>query len=95
MVADGSIQGFSARLKWPHYFNGAPNGLWYIEPERLGDYLKAFTAAGIQVHVHTNGDECTEVALDKMKRRCVPIPGPTTAIRCNTAKWRRARISNA
>ena len=48
MVADGSIQGFSARLKWPHYFNGAPNGLWYIEPERLGDYLKAFTAAGIQ-----------------------------------------------
>ena len=33
VVVDGSIQGFSARIKWPGYFNGAPNGLWYISPE--------------------------------------------------------------
>ena len=26
LVADGSIQGFSARLRWPGYYNGAPNG---------------------------------------------------------------------
>jgi predicted amidohydrolase YtcJ len=76
MVADGSIQGFSARLKWPHYFNGAPNGLWYIEPERLGDYLKAYTKAGLQVHVHTNGDECTEVALDKIEEALRDHPWP-------------------
>jgi hypothetical protein len=30
--ADGSIQGFSARLRWPGYYNGAPNGLWYTAP---------------------------------------------------------------
>ncbi len=24
---DGSIQGFTARLRWPGYHNGAPNGL--------------------------------------------------------------------
>ena len=76
MVADGSIQGFSARLKWPHYYNGAPNGLWYIEPERLAEYLKAFTKAGIQVHVHTNGDECTEVALDKIEEALREHPWP-------------------
>lgn len=75
-VADGSIQGFSARLKWPHYYNGAPNGLWYIEPERLGTYLRAFTAAGIQCHIHTNGDECTEVALDKIEEALRAHPWP-------------------
>lgn len=76
LVADGSIQGFSARLKWPHYYNGAPNGLWYIEPERLGAYLKAFTEAGIQCHIHTNGDECTEVALDKIEEALRAHPWP-------------------
>lgn len=75
-VADGSIQGFSARLKWPHYFNGAPNGLWYIEPERLGEYLTVFTQAGIQCHIHTNGDECTEVALDKIEAALRAHPWP-------------------
>ncbi len=67
MVADGSIQGFSARLKWPGYFNGAANGLWYIEPERLAQLIDAYNAAGIQIHIHTNGDECTQVALDAIE----------------------------
>ena len=75
-VADGSIQGFSARLKWPHYFNGAPNGLWYIEPERLRTYLHAFTEAGFQCHIHTNGDECTEVALDIIDETLRAHPWP-------------------
>ena len=76
LIADGSIQGFSARLKWPGYFNGAPNGLWYIEPERLRSYLNAFTAAGIQVHVHTNGDECTHVVLDAIEEALRAHPWP-------------------
>ena len=75
-VADGSIQGFSARLKQPHYFNGAPNGLWYIEPERLREYLTAFTAAGFQCHIHTNGDECTEVTLDILEEVLRQHPWP-------------------
>ena len=76
LVADGSIQGFSARLKWPGYFNGAPNGLWYIEPDRLRAYLKAFTEAGMQVHIHTNGDECTHVALDAIEEALRAHPWP-------------------
>jgi predicted amidohydrolase YtcJ len=67
LVADGSIQGFSARLKWPGYFNGAENGLWYIEPERLKALVAAYNQAGIQIHIHTNGDECTDVALDAIE----------------------------
>ncbi len=42
VVADGSIQGFSARLRWPGYYNGAPNGLWYVPREQLAEtYLSA------------------------------------------------------
>ncbi|MDB4106524.1 amidohydrolase [Alphaproteobacteria bacterium] len=67
LVADGSIQGFSARLKWPGYVNGAENGLWYIEPDRLKALVAAYNAAGIQIHIHTNGDECTDVALDAIE----------------------------
>src|SRR5690606_9213398 len=28
LVVDGSIQGFTARVRWPGYYNGAPNGIW-------------------------------------------------------------------
>lgn len=64
IVADGSIQGFSARLRWPGYYNGAPNGLWYTAPETIRDCYARALAAGVQVHTHTNGDEATEMALD-------------------------------
>ena len=44
IVVDGSIQGFSARLRAPGYYNGAPNGLWYIAPEQLREIFR--TRAG-------------------------------------------------
>ena len=66
-VADGSIQGFSARMRWPGYHNGAPNGLWYTAPDQLSDLYKLSLEAGIQVHTHTNGDEATEMALDMLE----------------------------
>jgi len=66
VVADGSIQGFSARLRWPGYHNGAPNGLWYTAPEAMREGYERALAAGIQVHTHTNGDEATALALDCM-----------------------------
>ena len=64
VVADGSIQGFSARMRWPGYFNGAPNGLWYTAPETIRDCYTLALQSGVQVHTHTNGDEATELALD-------------------------------
>ncbi len=63
-VADGSIQGFSARMRWPGYHNGAPNGLWYTAPEHLSELYHRALAAGVQVHTHTNGDQATQLALD-------------------------------
>ena len=68
LVIDGSIQGFSARLRWPGYFNGMPNGLWYTAPEQLREVLEIALGQGVQIHMHTNGDEATELVLDTMTR---------------------------
>ncbi len=64
IVADGSIQGFSARLRWPGYYNGAPNGLYYVAPESVRETFGLGLRHGVQVHVHTNGDEATGMVLD-------------------------------
>ncbi|WP_235962754.1 amidohydrolase [Jannaschia marina] len=66
VIMDGSIQGFSARLRAPGYFNGAPNGLWYITPEHLRTILTEAFARDLQVHTHTNGDEATQLLIETM-----------------------------
>ncbi|MGJ4943844.1 amidohydrolase [Bradyrhizobium sp. HKCCYLS1011] len=76
LVIDGSIQGFTARLRWPGYHNGAPNGLWYIAPEELPRLIAAYHKAGFQLHIHTNGDEATEVALDALEAALTEAPRP-------------------
>lgn len=74
VVADGSIQGFSARLRWPGYFNGSPNGLWYTAPETIRDVYTLGLQAGVQIHTHTNGDEATDLALDCMAAALATAP---------------------
>lgn len=66
LVFDGSIQGFSARLRWPGYYNGAPNGLWYTAPEQIKQALALALENDVLIHMHTNGDEATQLALDIM-----------------------------
>lgn len=67
VVADGSIQGFSARMLWPGYYNGAENGLWYIAPDQLTEIYELAIKAGVQVHTHTNGDEATQLTIDTLE----------------------------
>jgi predicted amidohydrolase YtcJ len=76
LVADGSIQGFSARLRFPGYYNGSPNGLWYIPPETLREAYRLALAHGVQVHTHTNGDEATELVLDCVEEALRAHPWP-------------------
>ncbi|WP_455287153.1 amidohydrolase [Cupriavidus necator] len=66
-IVDGSIQGFTARLRAPGYAGGQPNGLWLIPPEQLLDAFTPFHLAGLPLHIHTNGDEATEVVLDVLE----------------------------
>ncbi len=76
LVVDGSIQGFTARLRWPGYHNGAPNGLWYVAPSELGTIVEAYHRAGAQLHIHTNGDEASEAAVEMLERAITAHPRP-------------------
>jgi predicted amidohydrolase YtcJ len=74
LVADGSIQGFTARLRWPGYHNGAPNGLWYIAPAEFESIVTAYHGAGHHLHIHTNGDEASELATEMVGRAIAAHP---------------------
>jgi len=67
IISDGSIQGFTARLKWPGYYNGSPEGAWYLPPETLEKIIDAYHAEGMHLHIHTNGDEATEVTIGALE----------------------------
>ena len=72
IVLDGSIQGFTARISWPHYYaapEGHPgNGLWLLAPDQVADIVEAFHVAGLTVHAHCNGDEASEVFIDAVEQ---------------------------
>ncbi|KGD98324.1 amidohydrolase [Achromobacter sp. RTa] len=68
LVVDGSIQGFTARVRWPGYYNGAPNGIWVIAPAEVDTLVQAYHEAGVQMHIHTNGDEATQLAIEAVDR---------------------------
>lgn len=76
LVVDGSIQGFTARLRWPGYHNGSANGLWYIAPDEMPRIVETYHRAGVQLHIHTNGDEATELALDAIEAAQTLMPRP-------------------
>lgn len=76
MMLDGSIQGFSARLRWPGYFNGAPNGIWVTAPAQYEADFEAYHRAGLTIHTHTNGDEASEAAIDAIGRVLARAPRP-------------------
>jgi len=76
MMLDGSIQGFSARLRWPGYFNGADNGIWVTAPAQFEADFETYHRAGLCIHTHTNGDEASVVALDAIERVLARHPRP-------------------
>ena len=78
IVLDGSIQGFTARVRAGEYVNGKPNGLWYKPPEHVREVLAQAVAEGRQVHIHTNGDQASELVLDLLDD--VVRTGPVAAV---------------
>jgi predicted amidohydrolase YtcJ len=76
MMLDGSIQGFSARLRWPGYFNGARNGIWVTAPAQYEADFETYHRAGLQIHTHTNADEASEAAINAIERVLTRAPRP-------------------
>ncbi len=72
LILDGSIQGFTARVSWPHYYKPPPdhtgNGLWLTPPDQMPDLIEAYHRAGLTVHCHCNGDEASEVFIDAVEQ---------------------------
>lgn len=77
IMTDGSIQGWTARVRWPGYVGGQPNGLWNSAPEEIFALTREMQARGVQMHIHVNGDEAAEVALEALEAaaRAHPWPG--------------------
>lgn len=71
LILDGSIQGFTARIGWPYYFDppaGSPeNGLWLLPPDAVADIVTTHHAAGLTVHCHCNGDQAAQVFIDAVE----------------------------
>ena len=76
MMLDGSIQGFSARLRWPGHFNGVPNGIWVVAPAQYEADFEVYHRAGLTIHTHTNGDEASEAAINAIERVLTRAPRP-------------------
>ncbi|MBP9718946.1 MAG: amidohydrolase [Candidatus Levybacteria bacterium] len=74
-MADGSIQGYTARLKAP-YITGVENGIWNMDPEKIQLCTKAFHDAGLSIHCHCNGDEASEVFIAAVKDAIAQKPWP-------------------
>ena len=74
IMTDGSIQGFSARMKWPGYHNGAANGVWNMAPEQLVALVDEYHQAGLHLHIHTNGDEASELMIDAIEAALLKNP---------------------
>ncbi|MEX3015976.1 amidohydrolase [Gymnodinialimonas hymeniacidonis] len=76
LMTDGSIQGWTARVKWPGYVGGQPNGLWNMAPDQIFETCAALHAAGVQMHIHVNGDEASEVVIDALEAAMRASPWP-------------------
>ncbi|MEY4751949.1 MAG: hypothetical protein RIQ60_4163 [Pseudomonadota bacterium] len=76
MMLDGSIQGYSARLRWPGYVNGAPNGIWVTAPSQYEQDFETYHRAGLTIATHTNGDEASAVAIEAIGRVLARAPRP-------------------
>ena len=76
LILDGSIQGFTARISWPYYYDppadNPENGLWLTAPEQMPEQmpelLMAYHRRGLTVHCHCNGDQATEAYLDAVEQ---------------------------
>lgn len=75
LVADGSLQGFTGRVKQP-YINGTQNGIWNQDPEKLRVLTKAFNMSKVQINCHCNGDEASEAFIEAVKQALASSPWP-------------------
>jgi predicted amidohydrolase YtcJ len=75
-IADGSIQGYTGKLKWPGYCSGTDHGFLILSEDEVVEQMLPFHMAGFQSAIHTNGDEATHVVLNAIERILEIAPRP-------------------
>lgn len=73
-VTDGSIQGYTAWMDWPYYYDGHPNGFPNFTPEELADQVKQVHDAGVQCALHANGDAATTFVINAVEGALLETP---------------------
>lgn len=68
LITDGSIQGYTGKLKWPGYCADDDHGFLILDEDAIVERMQPYHDAGFQFALHTNGDEATEVALGAIGR---------------------------
>ena len=53
---------------------GHPNGIWNTPPDRLKEQIVCLHREGVQMHIHVNGDEASEAALDAIEEAQARYP---------------------
>jgi predicted amidohydrolase YtcJ len=76
LIVDGSIQGYTASLRWPGYCGGEDHSFLLLDADRIVELAGPLHDAGHHLALHTNGDRATEVALDALERLLVASPRP-------------------
>jgi predicted amidohydrolase YtcJ len=67
LVADGSIQGWTAVIMEPGYYTGEDHGLLMFSPEDLLAAMRAFHGRKINVHCHCNGNGAGQLFVDAVE----------------------------
>jgi predicted amidohydrolase YtcJ len=67
-VLDGSIQGWTALMRWPGYYTGEDHGQLLTVPEQFVDWARPFHERGINLHIHCNGEATIGLAIDTVEQ---------------------------
>ena len=86
LMLDGTLQGFTARVRAPGYYGDQSNGIWNVTPEEFHRAFETFHIAGLLVHVHCNGDQASQLFLDTLEQILTDHPRPDHRHTCTHAQ---------
>ena len=65
---DGSLPLMSSKVNFPGYLDGSNGSVNAIPWDKLTDSMAPWWNAGIQIHIHSNGDMALDQALDSLEQ---------------------------
>jgi len=79
IFTDAAFYSQTMRLMEPGYTGGqskGTKGLWVTEPDVLTDTMRPYWEAGLDIHIHSNGDAAQTATLEAFKTMRADMPNP-------------------